>query len=186
MKEGDRVGLVDDIAYYLEKQATSLDSKILVITTAYEQGFGKGEQRIKCDCPYTVGDWLGCDIAWNLGYEEGKSKAAKPVQEPFCYFNQRLTNNDTYTKEKPAQALTPPWITSIPLYTSLQSREPMSDAKDAERYQWLKTRLLGADFDWQERCVLVFDWPKDVGVGSNCDMNIDAAMDAHNGIGVKA
>jgi hypothetical protein len=51
---------------------------------------------------------------------------------------------------------------------------------DAKRYQWLKTRLLGADFDWQETgdCVLVFEFPSRVGVGGNCDMNIDAAMEA--------
>ena len=49
---------------------------------------------------------------------------------------------------------------------------------DAERYRWLKTRLLGADFDWNESgtCALVFEWPKDSPVSANCDRTIDDAM----------
>jgi hypothetical protein len=79
------INLYGDIEAALEKpvqSAISLDMKVLAITTAYEQGFGKGEQGIMCGCPYTVGDWTGCDIAWNFGYAEGKSKIAKPVPEP--------------------------------------------------------------------------------------------------------
>ena len=50
--------------------------------------------------------------------------------------------------------------------------------KDAARYRWLKNRLLGADFNWNETdlSVLVFEFPRDVGIGGNCDKNIDAAM----------
>lgn len=69
--------LLKSIEAYLEKPDVSLDMRVLAITTAYEQGFGKGEQRVVCDCPYTAGDWLGCDVAWNYGYEEGKTKTAK-------------------------------------------------------------------------------------------------------------
>ena len=49
---------------------------------------------------------------------------------------------------------------------------------DAERYRYLRERLVAADFDWNETgdCVLIFDWPNTVPVGGNCDMNIDAAM----------
>jgi hypothetical protein len=47
--------------------------------------------------------------------------------------------------------------------------------QDAERYRWLREQMLAADFDWQGECVLVFKWPRNVGVGGNCDMNIDAA-----------
>ena len=52
------------------------------------------------------------------------------------------------------------------------------DLKDAERYRWLKARLLGADFDWNESgtCALVFEWPKDSPVSANCDRTIDDAM----------
>ena len=69
--------------------------------------------------------------------------------------------------------------------SKLVALDPMSD--DVKRYQWLKTRLLGADFDWngEGKCVIVFDWPKDVGIGGNCDMNLDAAIEAHHNIGVK-
>lgn len=51
---------------------------------------------------------------------------------------------------------------------------------DAERYRWLRDRLMGADFDWNESgvCALVFEWPADVPVGAGCDENIDSAMAA--------
>ena len=49
---------------------------------------------------------------------------------------------------------------------------------DAERYRYLRDRLVAADFDWNETgdCVLIFNWPKNVSVGGDCDKNIDAAM----------
>ena len=48
---------------------------------------------------------------------------------------------------------------------------------DAERYQWLKNRLLGADFDWNNSgaCTLVFELPKNSSVFSSCDITIDYA-----------
>jgi hypothetical protein len=54
---------------------------------------------------------------------------------------------------------------------------------DAERYRYLRDRLVAADFDWNETgdCVLIFDWPKNVPVGGNCDMNIDAAVASAKG-----
>ena len=53
--------------------------------------------------------------------------------------------------------------------------------RDAARYRWLKERLLGADFDWNESgvTVLAFEFPRNVGIGGNCDKNIDAAMAAN-------
>ena len=49
---------------------------------------------------------------------------------------------------------------------------------DAERYRYLRNRLVAADFDWNETgdCVLIFDFPKNVSIGGNCDINIDAAI----------
>ena len=49
---------------------------------------------------------------------------------------------------------------------------------DAERYRWLRERLIGADFDWQESGIyaLVFEMPEGVGVSADCDKTIDAAM----------
>lgn len=74
------------------------------------------------------------------------------------------------------------------LYTSPPPRKPWvgltDEQKDAARYRWLKARLMGADFDWNESgaCALVFEWPKDVPVGVDCDQNIDAAIEAAHGI----
>ena len=52
------------------------------------------------------------------------------------------------------------------------------DAKDAARYRWLKDRLLGADFDWNESgiCALAFQMPDDFIASSDCDETIDDAM----------
>lgn len=66
-------------------QLTPFD--ILVITTAYEQGVGKGHQAhgraVEIENPYAPGE---CQQAWALGYDEGKeqaaSKAAHGIEEP--------------------------------------------------------------------------------------------------------
>lgn len=51
---------------------------VLAITTAYEQGVGKGHQafkrKVEIDNPYAPGD---CNEAWWLGYCEGKEQAAR-------------------------------------------------------------------------------------------------------------
>lgn len=51
-------------------------------------------------------------------------------------------------------------------------------AKDAERYRWLRQRLVGASFDWDDEgmVVLAFEMPADLSIGADCDKNIDAAM----------
>lgn len=54
---------------------------------------------------------------------------------------------------------------------------------DAERYQWLKKRFVGVDFQWSdpEISVLCFHWPDDLSVGRDIDQNIDKAIDAGKG-----
>jgi len=53
---------------------------------------------------------------------------------------------------------------------------------DAERYQWLKPRLLGADFLYGDPskacCALVFEIPGDMRVWADLDATIDAAIEA--------
>lgn len=53
--------------------------QILAITTAYEQGVGKGHQAYssgkEISNPYSA-SWR-CDHAWSLGYKEGKDQAAR-------------------------------------------------------------------------------------------------------------
>ena len=55
---------------------------VLMITTAYEQGVGKGHQAFKrseeIDNPYTPGE---CREAWQLGYKEGKNQAKSAAQQ---------------------------------------------------------------------------------------------------------
>lgn len=50
---------------------------------------------------------------------------------------------------------------------------------NAARYEFLRDRLLAADFDWQEsgESVLVFSWP-DAPVSADCDATIDAGIQA--------
>ena len=51
-------------------------SRVLMITTAYEQGVGKGQQAFnrstEIENPYSDSE---CNEAWKLGYEEGKSQS---------------------------------------------------------------------------------------------------------------
>lgn len=67
-----------------EQQPDPTDAQILAITTAYEQGVGKGHdahhQGEEIQNPY--GTSFGCDKAWQMGYEEGKEQAAKPRPAP--------------------------------------------------------------------------------------------------------
>lgn len=51
-------------------------------------------------------------------------------------------------------------------------------AKDAERYRWLRQRLVGASFDWDDEgtVVLAFEMPAGLSIGADCDKNIDNAL----------
>lgn len=57
--------------------------------------------------------------------------------------------------------------------------DTVSANKDAERYRWLRDRLMGADSTGGEsgECALMFSWPKDSPVSSNCDKSIDDAIE---------
>ena len=52
------------------------------------------------------------------------------------------------------------------------------DLKDAERYRWLKARLIGVDFNWNESDVtaMMFELPGCSTVSVDCDATIDCAM----------
>jgi predicted RNase H-like nuclease (RuvC/YqgF family) len=70
---------VDEIATKCyDAQPSSFD--ILAITTAYEQGVGKGHQShglgVEIENPYVPSS---CFEAWSLGYAEGKQQAAPKV-----------------------------------------------------------------------------------------------------------
>lgn len=60
------------------------------------------------------------------------------------------------------------------------SRDPWTDAA---RYQWLRNRLIAGDFDWNESgtCALIFEWPKNAPVSTDCDSTIDQAMTGNGG-----
>lgn len=51
--------------------------------------------------------------------------------------------------------------------------------RDAVRYRWLRQRLVGASFDWDDEgmAVLAFEMPDGVSIGADCDKNIDTAME---------
>ena len=61
----------------------------------------------------------------------------------------------------------------------LQSPEIQALRMDARRYRWLKEKMLGIDFDWQEAGItaLSFEMPDGCAYGGDCDQNIDAAME---------
>lgn len=53
-----------------------------------------------------------------------------------------------------------------------------SYAEDAERYRWLKSRMVGVSFDWDDEgmTALAFEMPDNLSFCADCDKNIDAAM----------
>lgn len=60
------------------------EAQVLAITTAYEQGVGKGHQshahKETIANPY--GDEWGCDSAWQMGYGEGREQAESKAAAP--------------------------------------------------------------------------------------------------------
>lgn len=50
--------------------------------------------------------------------------------------------------------------------------------RDADRYRWLRTRMLAADFDYggDGTQVLIFEMPSAFAASADCDMTIDDAM----------
>ena len=130
---------VGDIFYTaLQQEATKAapgelkDHQILAITTAYEQGVGKGHQAYKSGKeianPYDSA--YGCDLAWQYGYGEGKEQAqrgvkAAPQQEPVAWLNpwradQVTTDYDAYGER------------GIPLYTAPQPAPATQQAVEME------------------------------------------------------
>ena len=61
-----------------------------------------------------------------------------------------------------------------------QAETGRADANEqyAARYRWLRDKMLGVDFDWNESglTVLCFEMPDGCAYGGNCDQNIDNAM----------
>ena len=127
------------------------DHQILAITTAYEQGVGKGRQAHESGKeianPYDTG--YRCDLAWQYGYKEGKEQAERiakaapqqEAQEPVAWLNpwradKVTTDYDAYGER------------GIPLYTAPQpAPAPLSD--DVVQKTWALLdeleKLRGAD-----------------------------------------
>ena len=52
--------------------------------------------------------------------------------------------------------------------------------RDAGRYRFIRPRMVGVNFDWDDEgmTALAFEMPKGVSFGADCDKNIEAAMAA--------
>lgn len=73
----DKEGLLPLYTHPAPQQTNQFD--LMVITTAYEQGVGKGIKRDNFN-PYEAG--TDAHSAWALGYEEGASKPAPQQEKP--------------------------------------------------------------------------------------------------------
>jgi len=67
---------------------------------------------------------------------------------------------------------------SMSMFASSAAFDAAKQAQDAQRYRFLSSRLLAADFDFdgQGVQVLVFEMPNGFIVTSDCDEMIDDAM----------
>lgn len=59
--------------------------------------------------------------------------------------------------------------------------ELAATSKDAARWEWLKARMLSADFKADDYVGLTFELPAGSRVSANADATIDAAMGEGNG-----
>ena len=125
------------------------DHQILAITTAYEQGVGKGHQAYNSGKeianPYSPA--YRCDLAWQYGYKEGKEQAQREAkaapqqeaQEPIGWTtgiawrpNTRLQSEQVVKITRDTQ---PKYGYTIPIYTAPQpAPAPLSD--DVPQKTW--------------------------------------------------
>lgn len=79
--DNERLTVLANITKAIEQAENKSKFDVLAITTAYEQGVGKGHQAqnrcVDIVNPYIAGD---CFDAWELGYGEGKGQAAMALQ----------------------------------------------------------------------------------------------------------
>ena len=128
------------------------DYQIRAITTAYEQGVGKGHQAYKSGKeianPYDSA--YGCDLAWHYGYGEGKEQAQRATkaapqqeaQEPVAWLSpwradQVTTDYDAYGER------------GIPLYTAPQpAPAPLSEMPYEKRKAIQEGEQISASDAW--------------------------------------
>ena len=114
----------------------------------------------------TGGDWEFhiCEIRANYD-SDGYTVIAEAPSVPKNWRDQRDTNMRYMATVCP--------VVAQALITRLREAE-----RDAARYRWLRSRLVGASFDWGEEgtTVLAFEMPPSLSIGADCDRNIDAAM----------
>ena len=159
----------DDVAAPAEQQAAPKaapveqdDHQILAITTAYEQGVGKGHQAYNSGKeianPYSPA--YRCDLAWQYGYKEGKEQAQRATkaapqqeaQEPATVPYQKLTDETDLILSDPDTELSigakrallwvRTWV-SVPLWTTPQPAPVVGRMSPSK--EWLETRLAIAD-----------------------------------------
>jgi HD superfamily phosphodiesterase len=56
------------------------------------------------------------------------------------------------------------------------TREAAGLRQNARRYEWLRERMLAADFDYEGAQVLIFEMPDGWSASADCDATIDGAM----------
>lgn len=126
----------------------------------------------------TYGPWTGAGPSFGKPLPEYLDRVVQDIDGDDCA---PTICRDTETADAEyIAACNPTAITAVLSHIDAQAAEIAALKADAARYRYLSPRLLAAEFDWNEtdECVLIFSWPRNVGVGGNCDMNIDAAIAA--------
>lgn len=70
------------------------------------------------------------------------------------------------------------WLIGAAAHIEAKQARIAEMEQDAARYRWLRDKMLGVDFDWNESglTALCFEMPDGCAYGGNCDQNIDNAM----------
>lgn len=89
---------------------------VLEITTAYEQGVGKGQQRRAVTNPYTEGS--PGRTAWAIGYTKGLKMKAEQEAEPVAWMSMTDEGSDLLSFAKPTEDPRP-----VPLFAHPPRRE---------------------------------------------------------------
>lgn len=102
----------------------------------------------------------------------------RDAQEPVAWLHIQGNYEEASMRQLDEYEISRGWE-QVPLYKEPPAAPVPEDvAKDAERYRWLKSRMVGANFDWDGdgMVTLAFEMPDGCAFCADCDQNIDAAM----------
>lgn len=143
-----RAGMISDWNRRAPAAPAISEAQVLAITTAYEQGVGKGHQsharKEAITNPY--GDEWGCDSAWQMGYDEGREQAERKAaahQPPDAFQTEGGLKSEIRTTSTAPVQMPEPFTTLVrkkSWSTNCYEAAPLANHRDYGR-RWADERV---------------------------------------------